>query len=281
MFVATVLLFLSSTIWAHDLLKDAAQNAVSQLPVASASLQQACNTQTQDCSDETFSRVMGGFHGHLLFGQGPFYLSHLPLYAPPHNYQAIYEVEFPEAAENLKKVLKQKLAEGSYATFAPSSNPANRTESSMYLKIPQLTCRARAAGDQVFWGEVHADHFERGGAKLGNAGLIIKRVIYYKELPLSPLPEQPADPQSAAEYIVFGQKGQYFASRVLGKRPGVDQIFPLPSTQANQWQGVVGDLDHVSVKASAEKNRQREFQYQNQSINVSVPSFYTEAGELQ
>ena len=281
MFVATILLFLSNALWAHDLLKDAVQNLATQLPVNANSLQQGCHTKTDDCSDDRFARVMGGFHGHLLFGQGPFYLSHLPLYAPPHNYQAIYEVEFPENAENLKKVLKQKLSEGGYATFAPSSNPNNRSENSTNFKIPQLTCLARTAGDQVFWGEVHADHFERGGAKLGNAGLIIKRVIYYQELPLSPQPEQAADPQSAAEFIVFGQKGQYFASRVLGKRPGVDQIIPLPVSQITKWQSVVGDLDHISVKASAEKNRQREFQYQNQNINVSVPSFYTEAGELQ
>lgn len=281
MFAATILLFLSSPLWAHDLLKDAVQNIATSLPTVSRNVEQGCSTKTEDCSDEKFARVMSGYHGHLLFGQGPFYLSHLPLYAPPHNYQAIYEVEFPEAAENLKKVLKQKLAEGGYATFAPSSNPANRAESSMNFKIPQLTCRARAAGDQVFWGEVHADHFERGGAKLGIAGLLIKRVIYYQELPLGPQPEQPADPQSAADYIVFGQKGQYFASRVLGKRPGVDQIFPLSSAQAHKWQGVVGELDHVTVKASVEKNGQREFQHQKQNINVLIPSFYTEAGELQ
>lgn len=281
MSVAIVLLFLSSSLQAHDLLKDAAQAAASQLPQASASLQPACNSTTQDCSDENYSRVMSGYHGHLLFGQGPFYLSHLPLYAPPHNYQAIYEVEFPENATALKESLKQKLARGGYATFAPSANPDNRAESSTDFKIPQLTCRARSGGDPVFWGEVHADHFERGGKKMGNAGLVIKRVVYYKELPISSMPEGPADPDSAGDYVVFGHSGQYFASRVLGARPGVDQIIPLPAAQSSEWQRVVGELDHVQVSASAQKNDQRELNHQNQKINVPVPSFYTEVGELQ
>lgn len=281
MFVATILLFLSSPLWAHDLLKDVAQNIATQLPLTSVGSQQACNTHSQDCSDEKFSQVMSGYHGHLLFGQGPFYLSHLPLYAPPHNYQAIYEVEFPANASSLKEGLKQKLANGSFATFAPSSNPANRAESSTDFKIPQLTCLAKASGDQVFWGEIHADHFERGGKKLGTAGLVIKRVIYYQELPLDPMPEGSADPLSAGDFIVFGHSGQYFSSRVLGVRPGVDQIFPLPASQAKHWQGVVGDLDHVTVKASTEKNGQREFQHQNSKIEVSIPLFYTEVGELR
>ncbi len=284
MFVVTILLFLSSASWGHDLLKDAVLNMALELPRSSLASTASCQSDLNECSDEKFAHVMGGFHGHLLFGTGPFYLSHLPLYAPPHNYQAIYEVEFPLDAGALKIELKKKLASGGYATFEPSANPANREQSSMNFKIPQLTCLAKNSGDQIFWGEIHSGHFERPRSqKLGNAGLIIKRVVYYKELSPGILPEAraEADPKSAGEYIVFGHSGHYFASRVLGKRPGVDQIFPLRNTEAAQWVSVVGDLDHVKVEASPEKEGQRVFEINNKTYNVSISSFYTEVRELQ
>lgn len=280
MFVVTILAFLSSSLWAHDLARDAAINS-DLSSVTSSRAVVGCDVESSDCSDEKFSRVMSGFHGHLLFGQGPFYLSHLPLYSQPHNYQAIYEVEFSASAENLKKSLKEKLAQGGYATFEPSHNPARPSESSTSFKIPQLTCLARASGDQVFWGEIHEGHFERGGKRMGNAGLFIKRVIFFEELALDPEGDNDGDPKAANDYIVFGNQNQYFAARVLGKRPAVDHIFPIESAKAPEMLKHVGDLDHARFQTSSEQNGVREFKIKNQSMQIKTSPFYTEVQELR
>src|SRR3954468_23208955 len=42
-----------------------------------------------------------GVHGMLLFGSGPVYLSHLPMFGTPHNFQVILEVTFDEATTEL------------------------------------------------------------------------------------------------------------------------------------------------------------------------------------
>ena len=40
-----------------------------------------------------------GIHGMLLFGEDILYLSHLPMFASPHNFQVLLEVRFDEVCE--------------------------------------------------------------------------------------------------------------------------------------------------------------------------------------
>ncbi len=40
-------------------------------------------------------------HGMLVFGEQPIYVSHLPMFHPPHNFQVLAEVGFAPADEEL------------------------------------------------------------------------------------------------------------------------------------------------------------------------------------
>lgn len=239
-----------------------------------------------ECNPEDFKKYPRGGHGQLFFGKGPFYISHLPLWVQPHNFQAIYEVDFPNNAEG--RALKEaylKHADKGYATFNPDE----------VFRIPEFNC-AVGLGARVMAGELFADHFERGGKSLGSLTLEVKRRIYYRELPL--LPEDSGsskDAEVSGEYFVFGEGSQFYAARVIDKRPAVDHIVPLEDPSA--FRSKVGGLDHVCFQVQ-ESSQTLSFEQrtcsqadglvmgsagksQNSVINQKMKSLYLETGELR
>lgn len=238
------------------------------------------------CPTEKFNNIMSGYHGHLIFGTGPFYISHLPLFMQPHNYQAIYEVDFgdSEAEQKLRQDFVAALnKQGGYGTFAPEVNPENGAEDSTRFKIPEFTCHVNAGRDTKFFGEIFSGHFERGGAEsIGMTGLKVLRVVYYKELALDPEPAADVvfDPSSEGEYILFGSPGAYFAARKIGARPDMDHIFPvqeLPSEFVSELAG----KNHLVVSSSRESENKRDFTLEGRPQTLAVNDLYRELNELR
>lgn len=285
---AITLLSLSSQGITHDLVRDVAVNADALTRGNLAPSTVECQTKSEvKCNSEEFERTQAGFHGQLFFGTGPFYVSHLPLYSQPHNYQAIYEVEFPdsESGMQLKKSFLENVKGERYGTFAPGVNPKDETQNSRSYKIPELTCQAQATGNKAIYGAVYSGHFERSDQKpkkLGAANFKIKRVVYYKELSTTePEAAAEANPKRDDDYIVFGEKGNYFAARVIGKRPSVDHIFPITGTDATKFmQQNIGDLNHVRFQTKQNGDK-RSFSLKDRSVNVPLQNYYLETGELR
>lgn len=147
-----------------------------------------------------------GFHGMLFFGQGDtFYISHLPMFHKPHNYQAILEVKLkPEAKAKYKAKLAEK---GGYFTFAPSGE----------FVLPEMVVSKKG-----FSGTLVQGHFERGGEELLDTDLEIVRVVFYKQM-------NDKDKKPAKErYAIFGKDGEYYMAHEVFERPNVDEIIPLP-----------------------------------------------------
>jgi hypothetical protein len=141
----------------------------------------------------------------LFFGVGDtFYISHLPMFHPPHDYQAIVEVKLsPEA----KAKYQAAAGSGKLFTFAPLGT---------FVLPKQITSLAPIKGT-LFDG-----HFERGGSELLDTDLELVRVVYYKKL-------DPKAPATAPErQIIFGNGNEYFVARDVTTRPGVDEFIPLP-----------------------------------------------------
>lgn len=286
--LSATLLSLSNQSYSHDLVRDVAVNAnvLTRANLAPSTVE--CDSKSNTACDRAeFERAQAGFHGQLFFGTGPFYVSHLPLYSQPHNYQAIYEVEFPDTANGreLKKSYLENVKGERYGTFAPGVNPADPTQDSRSYKIPELTCHAKATGNKELYGAVYSGHFERFDQKpkkLGSANFKIKRVVYYKELSTTdPAAPAPADPARDDDYIVFGENGNYFAARVIGSRPGVDHIFPVTGADATKFmQQNIGDLNHVRFQTKQSGNK-RSFSLKDKSVNVPLQNYYLETGELQ
>ncbi len=202
-----------------------------------------------------------GFHGMLFFGQGDtFYISHLPMFHKPHDYQAIVEVRLkPEVKAKYQAELAKK---GGYFTFAPEGN----------FVLPEQVISKKPISGSLVQG-----HFERGGNELLNTDLELVRVVFYKKI-------RPNDKKPAKEkYIIFGKGDEYFMAHEVFQRPNVDEIIPLPKNYpiskelkadiAGNGLAFVDDLEVKEGKVNVKKDKE--------SIAFPYKEFYKETGDLQ
>jgi len=172
-------------------------------------------------------------HGQIFFGSGPFYISHLPLMNRPHNFQAIYEVDFPDTEQGRAAKAKY-LARGDqgFASFAPGES----------WSYPDFDCSIDQAQRTLAPGGLHQGQFEDGGERIVETGLIIKRRIFFRIWPAGTLPAGAGDPRAIGEYIVFGEGEQFFTARVINSVPDADHIQPVP---AEKFRTQVGGANHA------------------------------------
>ena len=202
-----------------------------------------------------------GFHGMLFFGQGDsFYISHLPMFHKPHDYQAIVEVRLkPEAKAKYQAELKRK---GGYFTFAPEDT----------FVLPEVVVQKKPIKGSLVQG-----HFERGGSELLGTELELVRVVFYKKIS-----ENDKKPPKE-KYIIFGSGEEYFMAHEVFERPNVDEIIPLPKNYPVSKElkedikthglAFVDDLEIKDNKVHVNKDKD--------SIEFPYQEFYRETGDLQ
>ncbi len=110
-----------------------------------------------------------GFHGMALILAGDKVLaSHMSLYAPPHDYQIVYEVTTSNTHfKTIKSVLKKAANEQGQITILPTKFDLNLL---INKKTPTLNVT-------VFNG-----HFERGGKALFTTKLTFKKPLYVEKI---------------------------------------------------------------------------------------------------
>ncbi|KHM46008.1 hypothetical protein PL71_16180 [Pseudoalteromonas distincta] len=110
-----------------------------------------------------------GFHGMALILAGDKVLaSHMPLYAPPHNYQIVYEVTTDDThLKTIKNILNKAADEQEQITILPTKFDLNLL---INKKTPTLNVT-------LFNG-----HFERGGNALFTTKLIFKNPLYVEKI---------------------------------------------------------------------------------------------------
>ncbi|WP_338365171.1 hypothetical protein [uncultured Pseudoalteromonas sp.] len=131
------------------------------------------NTPQQNAHDTHKAHSYVGFHGMALILAGDKVIaSHMPLYAPPHDYQIVYEVinedTHPKSKsstqlETIKNILKKAADEQRKITILP-------TKFDLHLLINKKTPTLNVT---VFNG-----HFERGGKALFTTKLTFKNPLY-------------------------------------------------------------------------------------------------------
>jgi hypothetical protein len=143
-------------------------------------------------------------HGMAVVGHSKVYLSHLPMFHSPHDYQVILEVEFDV---NSKNIYDQSVtAPSELYTIAPED-----------FVLPDMTKAGNSFQATLFKG-----HFERGGEAIAeNVTIKITKVLYFKKF--NPGESNPAQ----AKYIVFGNESEQFMAHVITAKPDFDQILKL------------------------------------------------------
>jgi hypothetical protein len=114
----------------------------------------------------------------LLFGEEPLYLSHLPMFQSPHNFQMLLEVGFDDAA--LQALRADREGGGDLYTFEPEKFP-----------ISELDPGGDGPTRTSMAGTVFHGHFERGGTPIARATAQIRNVVYFAELDVQATQDEP------------------------------------------------------------------------------------------
>jgi hypothetical protein len=151
-----------------------------------------------------------GVHGMLLFGEEALYLSHLPMFERPHNFQVLLEVGFDDAV--LEALRADRGAGGELHTFEPEKFP-----------ISELDDRSGAPARTSIAGTVFHGHFERGGKPIiCRVTAQVRNVVYFSELDI-----QAAHPDRDLHYLCFGRAGQLYLAHQITARPDFDQVLTV------------------------------------------------------
>ena len=147
-------------------------------------------------------------HGMLLFGDEARYLSHLPMFMHPHNFQVLFEVGFDEAAE---RALVRDRANGhqGFHTFVPEPFPILNLDPTSRAPVTSLR------------GTVVRGHFERGGTPIATqATATVRQVVYFSELDVN---AGPADDQPLS-YLAFGAGDERYLVHKIVAGPSFDHV---------------------------------------------------------
>lgn len=186
-------------------------------------------------------------HGMVLFGSGPFYVSHLPMYHKPHNYQAILEVEADSE---------------SAAALMMSNKSAQRTIVPEMMVLPKVISERGSVRADVYDG-----HFEKQGKKIGSVQLKIKRVVYFREFDL----DSPKRIKTQ-NYFLFGDSKQVFlAKEIDDKGPDIDKLSSVQNLPSDLQKKIAnGDILSVQNDSSSKLYN-----------NLKIDTFYLEKDELK
>ncbi|WP_249935881.1 hypothetical protein [Pseudoalteromonas sp. S3785] len=133
--------------------------------------------------------------------------SHMPLYAPPHDYQIVYEVTTSDTHFNtIKSVLKKAATEQEQITILPTKFDLNLLISK---KTPTLNVT-------VFNG-----HFERGGNALFSTKLTFEKPLYVKKLAIT-------KPKKAEFDLIKVSATQGLVIHKIQSKPSYDSISLVP-----------------------------------------------------
>lgn len=147
-------------------------------------------------------------HGMIVTGSSKIYVSHLPLFSSPHDYQVIMEVEFDKASkekylESLGKLGTEDDA-NAYHTLEPEA-----------FKLPEMVKEPREFSARLVRG-----HFEREGHTdvEMNVTVNIVKVLYFKKF------DKSAKRDERSQWLLFGNKDEQFAAHLISAQPDFDQI---------------------------------------------------------
>lgn len=240
--------------------------------------------QVKDANGHVSHGEQPSVHGMLLVGNGPFYLSHLPMFHKPHDYQVILEVELkksrtePGEASSLYVDDRRVTGEKIY-TIVPE--PFVLTE---LFPADETTPRTSFKADLV------RGHFERGGQViLKEVEFKITKVIYKKKL------DPNGAPLPSLQYIVFGNDVELFGAHLIARKSDFDHVVSLRVTSGVQTPSQVealhrggllslasshNDVAHALSVGSAVMGSLRTVGLDTEATVDVLESYYLETGDL-
>ena len=163
-----------------------------------------------------------GLHGMLIVGEEKIYVSHLPMWMAPHNFQVILEVTFSGADQPQARYVADRKTTGTRLyTLSPSEE----------WDIRELapTGPQRLPSRPSFGATIWRNHFEfhpvtHPGQRFliaHDAEVHVENVVYFQELH----PQGPG--LQDLEYLLFGKGQELFLAHVITQPPDFDQVLSV------------------------------------------------------
>jgi len=158
-------------------------------------------------------------HGMLLVGRETAFLSHLPIFGAPHDYQVILEAAFSKTGSDPQ---------------ADYFNDRKRSNEKVYTLEPDrfvLPTLAAAQPVRSFTGNIYRGHFERfptqrakDAARIAqHVDVTVTRVVLFRKF--APDAVKPSE----LEYLLFGKGAERFLAHVITRPPDFDQVLTVTS----------------------------------------------------
>lgn len=153
-----------------------------------------------------------GGHGMAVFGgREGLYASHLPMFHAPHDSQIVLRFHLADAAADL--ALRETLA----------AQPRLWTLDPETFDLLRLS-PAHPQPLREFTAHFFSGHFERGGQpQAGEQRVVVDEVLLFRRL--DPAPRA----GSAGRYRLVGKGSEWFAFKVIDRRPDFDHIVRVES----------------------------------------------------
>ncbi|MES2854529.1 MAG: hypothetical protein V4692_01645 [Bdellovibrionota bacterium] len=161
-------------------------------------------------------------HGMLVFGTSKIYVSHLPMFHAPHDYQLIFEVEL-DARGNAQYQQAKKLSSETVYTIEPE----------------QFVLSEMIANPKPFKAKIYSGHFERGGTVLAHVTIHPKKTVFSKKFDPAELKPQ------EEKYFVIENESEKFSVHVITAKPDFDEISEIKKDGTKSvLYFETGDLSH-------------------------------------
>jgi hypothetical protein len=186
--------------------------------------------------DTKADRPAIGFHGMLIVGEKTIYVSHLPMWMRPHNFQVILEVTFRGADQPQARYVADRKATG---TRLYTLNPGEVWDMRELAPIGPQRLPSRTSFRATLWRNHFEDHpVTHPGQRFmiaQDTEVHVQNVVYFQEL----------DPQGPGlqdlEYLLFGKEQELFLAHMITRPPDFDQVL---SVQVGNHQFTDEDLLH-------------------------------------
>ena len=151
-----------------------------------------------------------GEHGMLVVGTDVVYLSHLPMFHAPHDYQLVFEAGLDDDVLAAYR-RDSRRHPGTYYTLVPTAR----------WVLPD-TIREGAR----FPVDLYRGHFERGGTPIRkNALVTVRRIVHFRRFDAGHAP----DP---AQWFAFGRGREHFLAHRIEGAPDMDQVVQVSTASA-------------------------------------------------
>jgi len=162
-------------------------------------------------------------HGMLIVGEAKIYLSHLPMFHSPHDYQVLLEVSLHETGGDPERVYREdrRISGERVYTGAPKA-----------FALPTLLAPPGRAA--VMEGTIFRGHFERGGKPItsGQVTANVTRLCYGRKF--TPAVDGP----QFLTYLLFGSSVEPFVAHLISRPLDFDQVLSVASVQLPfDWDG--------------------------------------------